>query len=520
MFKVVLAFGCAAFAGHASRVYTSAANELDKRRVEGRQSHSQLFIGGVDDALRARREPHAPLRLLASMFLVHDDMHAFGSCTLRTVMSGSRLIPSRLSSIGMRGYTPASRGSDDSPGITWRFLEFDDMTIHELYEVLELRQQVFVLEQSCLYPDLDFNDQTRLHLLGYEGTQLVAYARMGDGIDAYAALTIGRILVRESHRGRGLAKALIRRSIDAARQRHGSPVPVTICAQAYLQKFYRRLGFVPCSDVYDDEGVPHIDMTLTGDQPPVTAKSDRGRPAASARESAYAGQGHSEQNSWSARDSYAQEQLGGRSHDQTQTPSSQALPQGWTEHFDPGSGNTFYHCAETGETTWTRPDAGFGGRDGDSGYRTQDQGYGSRDRDYGGQDSNYGGRDQGYGSSDRGAQGHGSKPSSSQTRQRITESMYSAAGGDERSIELVFDSNGGERVVRVFKKPLGVVWIQQGPRAAISKIVPQSHGSELGLQVGWTIKMIDGEDVSRKSFPEAQQTLLDSLTILPGHSAK
>lgn len=160
------------------------------------------------------------------------------------------------------GVVPTEERKNTNERITWEVKEFDELHVRQLYAVLELRQQIFVLEQTCLFPDIDAADQQALHLLAFSGEELVAYTRMGDVGSSYKdALTIGRVMVRHDYRGRGLSYPLMRKSIDAVRQRYG-PLPITIGAQAHLQALYRRLGFQAVSDEYDEDGIPHIDMSL------------------------------------------------------------------------------------------------------------------------------------------------------------------------------------------------------------------------------------------------------------------
>jgi ElaA protein len=161
----------------------------------------------------------------------------------------------------------ASAEASVAADLAWHVKTLEELSVSELYHVLELRQRVFVLEQSCLFPDIDNADDKLLHLLAYDGPTLVAYSRMGNvGTSSYAgALTIGRVIVQPEHRGRGLFYPLMQRSIDAVRSAYGQKLPITIGAQAHLQRLYGRLGFVPVSDQCDDDGILHIDMTLAAD---------------------------------------------------------------------------------------------------------------------------------------------------------------------------------------------------------------------------------------------------------------
>ena len=174
-----------------------------------------------------------------------------------------RLSNPRMSAAPVSAAPAKSRADAAFDELTWRVAAFDELTVCELYDVLELRQRIFVLEQTCLFPDIDGADQRFLHLIAYDGDKLVGYTRMGDVGTSYPeALTVGRVIVAPSHRGAGLSYPLMRRSIDAVRARYGRHLPVIIGAQAHLQRLYTRLGFVASSEEYDEDGIPHIDMTL------------------------------------------------------------------------------------------------------------------------------------------------------------------------------------------------------------------------------------------------------------------
>ena len=146
---------------------------------------------------------------------------------------------------------------------SWRVQAFTELSVAQLYEILRLRQQVFVLEQACLYPDLDGADQQALHLCGRSPDgELVAYARLFAPDEPHAACTIGRILTVASTRGTGLGGQLLARALDEAHRRFPG-APVDISAQAHLTDFYARFGFVATSGPYDEDGIMHVDMRLT-----------------------------------------------------------------------------------------------------------------------------------------------------------------------------------------------------------------------------------------------------------------
>ena len=144
----------------------------------------------------------------------------------------------------------------------WKTYRFDDFTARELYSVLKLRVDVFVVEQNCPYSELDNLDQQSIHLLYIENGEVLAYARLVPAGAKYELPSIGRVIVREDARGRGLAKQLLERSIDYI-VGEWQPEAIQLQGQVYLQEFYQSFGFQAISDSYDEDGIPHVDMKLT-----------------------------------------------------------------------------------------------------------------------------------------------------------------------------------------------------------------------------------------------------------------
>ena len=137
---------------------------------------------------------------------------------------------------------------------------FDELTMRELYELLKLRQDVFIVEQDCAFPDIDGKDPIALHLLMYRDRRLVGYTRLFDVGQSYSdALASGRVVVAPEARGTGLSYALMKHSIDRAFQCFGKN-DIKIGAQAHLENMYGKLGFVQSSDEYDEDGIAHIEM--------------------------------------------------------------------------------------------------------------------------------------------------------------------------------------------------------------------------------------------------------------------
>lgn len=145
--------------------------------------------------------------------------------------------------------------------LTFKCLSFKEFSIDELYAVLRLRAEVFVVEQDCVYQDLDDKDQEGYHLLGYDKDgDLVAYTRLlPKGISYTEYPSIGRVITSMKVRRNGAGKILMEKSIEEVQRLFGI-VPIKISAQVYLDKFYRNLGFKPVGEEYLEDGIPHISM--------------------------------------------------------------------------------------------------------------------------------------------------------------------------------------------------------------------------------------------------------------------
>lgn len=147
--------------------------------------------------------------------------------------------------------------------LSWRCQPFQQLALADLHAVLKLRQDVFVIEQQCLYADIDGLDPQCLHLLGITNNgQLAAYARVVPAGLKFEEPAIGRVIVAPAWRGHALGGTLMREAI-AATQRACPGAPIRISAQAHLQRFYGGLGFVTASDEYDEDGIAHVDMLLS-----------------------------------------------------------------------------------------------------------------------------------------------------------------------------------------------------------------------------------------------------------------
>jgi len=144
--------------------------------------------------------------------------------------------------------------------INWSFKQFDNLTPHELYSVLQLRNEVFVVEQNCVFQDADNKDQPSHHLMGWDNNMLVAYSRivpLGIAYDSFPS--IGRVVTSPKTRRTGMGKILMHQSIEELQKLFGES-SIKLGAQLYLKKFYESFGFVQSSDVYMEDGIPHIEM--------------------------------------------------------------------------------------------------------------------------------------------------------------------------------------------------------------------------------------------------------------------
>ncbi|MEZ9823079.1 GNAT family N-acetyltransferase [Shewanella sp. 10N.286.45.A1] len=147
----------------------------------------------------------------------------------------------------------------------WKSLAFSELTLDELYELLKLRVDVFVVEQNCPYPELDDKDrhsQTQ-HLLGVDGQGVIqAYARvLAPGV-SYPDASIGRVVVSQVARGGGVAHTLMKKAISISTKKWPEH-NIQLGGQEHLKGFYQQLGFEPVSEMYLEDGIPHLDMLLT-----------------------------------------------------------------------------------------------------------------------------------------------------------------------------------------------------------------------------------------------------------------
>lgn len=145
--------------------------------------------------------------------------------------------------------------------LNWHHTSFANLTTTQLYELLRLRAEVFVVEQNCVYQDLDDKDQQAVHLLGQtEDGRLAAYTRiLNKGVSYPDYASIGRVITAPFARGQGLGRPLMQESVKVLYARFGQQ-PIKLSAQAHLQKYYGSLGFVGVGEIYDEDGIPHRAM--------------------------------------------------------------------------------------------------------------------------------------------------------------------------------------------------------------------------------------------------------------------
>lgn len=141
----------------------------------------------------------------------------------------------------------------------WKLKKFKELTAKEVYEILRIRSEIFVVEQECPYQDPDSKDENSHHLFVYEDEKIVAYLRILEKGISYDEISIGRVLIDKDYRGRGLARKLMLEAIRFI-ESNLNEKEIKISAQAYLKDFYKSLGFKDVSEVYLEDNIPHIDM--------------------------------------------------------------------------------------------------------------------------------------------------------------------------------------------------------------------------------------------------------------------
>ena len=145
--------------------------------------------------------------------------------------------------------------------LEWKIKRFQELSTAELYDLLQLRSEVFVVEQNCVYQDIDGKDRKALHLIGEYDSKIVAYARLFKAGDYFDEASIGRVVVGANCRDKKWGHELMTQAIRAVKA-YFDTMKITISAQLYLQKFYESHGFLVTSETYLEDDSPHIQMKL------------------------------------------------------------------------------------------------------------------------------------------------------------------------------------------------------------------------------------------------------------------
>ena len=145
--------------------------------------------------------------------------------------------------------------------IEWKIFTFEQLTTGELYDILYLRNEVFVIEQECAYLDTDYKDQKALHICGYAENRLIAYCRVFDAGIYFPEAAIGRVVVDKQYRKYGYGKFLMEKAIETVKNEYKTDT-IVISGQSYLLRFYEGLGFKKISEEYMEAGIPHVRMKL------------------------------------------------------------------------------------------------------------------------------------------------------------------------------------------------------------------------------------------------------------------
>lgn len=147
----------------------------------------------------------------------------------------------------------------------WKIKKFENLSIEEIYKMLKVRNEVFVVEQNCPYQDCDGKDTQAYHLFLEDSGDVIAYTRILEKGVSYDEASIGRFLVKEEYRGKGLAKEMLVRAINFVEEslKENS---IRLSGQVYIKDFYKSNGFKEVSDTYLEDDIPHVEMLYTSDE--------------------------------------------------------------------------------------------------------------------------------------------------------------------------------------------------------------------------------------------------------------
>lgn len=143
----------------------------------------------------------------------------------------------------------------------FKIKRFNELSIQEMYKILQLRSEVFVVEQNCVYQDIDGKDIKAIHVLGYLNDDLASYCRLFDAGDYFEETSIGRVVVSPKYRDKKLGHELIKVAIETIHTIFNKTA-ITISAQQYLTNFYQSHGFVQTSEMYLEDDIPHVEMKI------------------------------------------------------------------------------------------------------------------------------------------------------------------------------------------------------------------------------------------------------------------
>lgn len=143
--------------------------------------------------------------------------------------------------------------------MNWKIKKFKELNVEEIYKILALRNEVFIVEQECAYLDCDNKDLNSYHLFSEENGEVVAYLRILEKGVSYDEISIGRVAVKKNYRGKGISRGMMLKAIEFVENNLNEDT-IKIQAQAYLLNFYSSFGFKAVSEEYLEDNIPHIDM--------------------------------------------------------------------------------------------------------------------------------------------------------------------------------------------------------------------------------------------------------------------
>lgn len=142
----------------------------------------------------------------------------------------------------------------------FKIKRFNELSLQELYQMLQLRSEVFVVEQNCVYQDIDGKDEKALHLLGFHDGNVVVYCRLFAPGYYFENASIGRVVISAAYRDKKWGHLLLQQAIESIKESYDTGT-ITISAQLYLERFYKSHGFIQQGETYLEDGIPHIQMT-------------------------------------------------------------------------------------------------------------------------------------------------------------------------------------------------------------------------------------------------------------------